>query len=135
MATSAIGATTGLTNLSQSIAGNKTLGQDEFLKLMVTQLTNQDPLSPQDDKEFIAQMAQFSSVEGIKNLDTSLNKAQAASVIDRTVDAQVFSGGQSTTISGVAKAVTYQTDGVHVLITTKTGDSDVLLSDLTKVSG
>jgi flagellar basal-body rod modification protein FlgD len=135
MAIPAIGTSTGSTNLAQTIAGNQTLGQDEFLKLMITQLTNQDPLSPQDDKEFIAQMAQFSSVEGIKNLDTSLNKAQAASIIDRKVDAQIMSGGQSTTISGVAKAVTYQADGVHVLINTKNGDSNVLLSDLTKVSG
>lgn len=135
MPTSAIGATTGTTDIAQSIAGNQTLGQEQFLQLLVTQLTNQDPLSPQDDKEFIAQMAQFSSVEGIKNLDTSINRAQAASFINRTVDAQVMENGASRTISGVVKAVTYQSDGAHLLLTTKSGDRDVKLAEMSKVSG
>lgn len=53
---------------------NSGLGEDAFLKLLVTQMQNQDPLSPQDNSAFIAQLAQFSSLEqlqGIKgNTDT-----------------------------------------------------------------
>ena len=48
------------------------MGKDAFLKLLVTQLENQDPLNPTDNTEFVAQLAQFSSLEGIQNLNTSL---------------------------------------------------------------
>ena len=44
------------------------LGKDAFLELLVTQLQNQDPLNPMDDKEFIAQLAQFSSLEQMSNV-------------------------------------------------------------------
>jgi flagellar basal-body rod modification protein FlgD len=48
------------------------LGQDEFLKLMTTQLQNQDPFAPMDNGDFIAQMAQFSSVSGINQLNDTM---------------------------------------------------------------
>ncbi len=49
------------------------MGKDAFLKLLVAQLENQDPLEPMDNGEFVAQLAQFSSLEGIKNLGTSVD--------------------------------------------------------------
>lgn len=63
---------------------SKELDKNAFLELMVAQLNNQDPLNPQENGEFIAQLAQFSSVEGIENLNntvevmsTSLQSSQA----------------------------------------------------------
>ena len=52
--------------------GSDTLGQSDFLKLMTTQLQNQDPFAPMDNGDFIAQMAQFSTVTGIEEVNSSL---------------------------------------------------------------
>lgn len=57
------------------------LDKDAFLRLLVTQLQNQDPLSPMEDREFIAQMAQFSSLEQMQNLNKTLETGQA-NIID-----------------------------------------------------
>jgi|SRR5690554_1147487 len=71
------------------------LGQSAFLELMITQLNNQDPLSPQENSDFIAQLAQFSSVEGLERLNSQFedfsgsfmsNQAlQASSLVGRSV--------------------------------------------------
>ena len=58
--------------IKQDTTQNKGLGKDEFLNLLVAQLNNQNPLEPQGNGEFIAQLAQFSQVEGIEKLNTSM---------------------------------------------------------------
>lgn len=50
------------------------LGQNAFLQLLVTQLQHQDPLQPQDDTQFLAQLAQFTSLEQLTNINTSLQQ-------------------------------------------------------------
>ena len=55
-------------------ANSDKLGQTDFLKLMTTQLQNQDPFAPMDNGDFIAQMAQFSTVTGIEEMNASLGK-------------------------------------------------------------
>lgn len=84
------------------------LGQTAFLELMITQMNHQDPLSPQDNTEFVAQLAQFSSVEGLERLNKNFqgfsnsfmsNQAlQASSLVGRSVTiptdkAQLAQGG------------------------------------------
>ena len=54
--------------------GNSQLGKDEFLKILMAQLQNQDPTNPMKDNEFIAQMAQFSSLEQMTNMTQAFEK-------------------------------------------------------------
>jgi flagellar basal-body rod modification protein FlgD len=55
----------------------RTLTQDDFLKLLVAQLTSQDPLNPREDTEFIAQMAQFSALEQSKSMQSDIARLRA----------------------------------------------------------
>ena len=64
---------------------NNELGKDDFLQLRVTQLQHQDPLAPMEDKDFIAQMAQFTSLEQMKNMNNAVQITQATSYIGKQV--------------------------------------------------
>lgn len=59
---------------NQELGAKQTLGQEDFLKLMTTQLQNQDPFAPMENGDFIAQMAQFSTVSGIGDVNESLSE-------------------------------------------------------------
>ncbi|PLT34208.1 flagellar hook assembly protein FlgD [Bacillus sp. V5-8f] len=59
---------------TQRKTGSDVLGKDDFLKILMTQLQNQDPLNPMQDKDFIAQMATFSTLEQITNMGKSIDK-------------------------------------------------------------
>jgi flagellar basal-body rod modification protein FlgD len=87
----------------------QSMGKDEFLKILITQLQNQDPTSPMEDKEFIAQMAQFSSLEQITNmagqfehLANLMGSGQAVGVLGRYVE--ILQGDQQ--IQGLVQEVT-----------------------------
>ena len=81
--------------IKQDTTQKKDLGKNEFLELLVAQLNNQNPLEPQENGEFIAQLAQFSQVEGIEKLNTSMGSLlsgyqssqalQASSLVGRKV--------------------------------------------------
>lgn len=81
--------------IKQDAPKNNNLGKNEFLNLLVAQLNNQNPLEPQGNGEFIAQLAQFSQVEGIEKLNTSMGSMlssfqssqalQASSLVGRKV--------------------------------------------------
>ncbi|MBG9445454.1 flagellar hook assembly protein FlgD [Cytobacillus firmus] len=57
--------------------GSDILGKDDFLKILMTQLQNQDPMNPMQDKDFIAQMATFSSLEQMTNMNKTMEKLLA----------------------------------------------------------
>lgn len=83
--------------------GTSELGKDAFLQLLVTQLQHQDPLSPQDNSEFVAQLAQFSSLEALQNLSSSMGNTQALSLVGKNVIVEVGKSegiSQTTTVAG-----------------------------------
>lgn len=70
---STAGSKSSSTSSSSSSSSTSSMGKDQFLQLLVAQLNNQDPLNPQDNTAFVAQLAQFSMVEGLDNLNTSVD--------------------------------------------------------------
>ena len=109
------------------------LGKDAFLKLMITQLQNQDPLNPAKNEDFIAQLAQFSSVEGIQNINSSIGDLatsfkssqalEASSLVGRQV--QISSNEARLTDNGEVKGtITLNSDvsDIKLLIEDSTGN-------------
>ena len=91
------------------------LGKDDFLQLLVAQLTHQDPTSPLEDTQFVAQMAQFTSLEQFTNMNRSfetLNKligdSSAVNVVGKQVDIEQSSGTVSGTITAATRGNTPQ---------------------------
>jgi len=90
--------------------GNTIMGQDDFLKMLVTQLQNQDPLNPMDATQFASQLAQFTSVEQLNNINTTLQSSISASQLLN----QSISNALSTTVIGKqvrASGTTFAYDG------------------------
>ena len=69
--------------------GTSAMGKDEFLNLLITQLKYQDPLSPMDNTEYVAQLAQFSTLEQMNNMSNSLSSMEAFSMVGKIITAAV----------------------------------------------
>ena len=89
------------------------MGKDSFLKLLVTELRHQDPTKPMEDKEFIAQMAQFSSLEQMsqlnkemKTLVSSSKSAEAYGILGKNIEA--YDPVQKKAIKGMVSSVFYK---------------------------
>lgn len=107
--TNAVNAHNSANNAKTGRVASQQLGKDDFLKLLLAQLANQDPTSPMENTEFIAQMAQFSSLEQMTNMSTGftkmasmLNSSEAVSAIGRNVEIDLG----DTMVSGVVEAAT-----------------------------
>jgi len=115
-------------NSKTSKKSGSELGKDDFLKLLMAQMKNQDPLNPMQDKDYIAQLATFSSLEQMTNMNTSLNNfltsmstnlLQFSELIGKKVSYIVVSeDGQSTKMEeGIVKSVERTKDGYLVNLT------------------
>ncbi|WP_137789663.1 flagellar hook assembly protein FlgD [Bacillus sp. E(2018)] len=82
--------------------GSNILGKDDFLKILITQLQNQDPTSPMQDREFIAQMASFSSLEQMTNMNQTMQQ-----FLSFQTESSLLQQSQM-----IGKQVTYETETV-----------------------
>ncbi|MGE5507376.1 MAG: flagellar hook capping FlgD N-terminal domain-containing protein [Chitinophagales bacterium] len=109
----ASGATVGDAGSTQFVSNSNAMGKDEFLQLLMAQMRNQDPMTPMDNTQFVAQMAQFSSLEQMTTLNATLSDlatsqrqaslvAEATALLGRTVTVQVDG---ETSVTGKVQSV------------------------------
>ena len=89
----------------QTNEARQTLGQEDFLTLLVTQLRNQDPLNPLDNEAFVAQLAQFSTVSGITEMGATLGRMEALAAGEQRAAAPGWIGREVTAADGVTGRV------------------------------
>lgn len=116
--------TTGTSSTNKS---NDDLGKDAFLNLLITQLRYQDPMSPMEDKDFIAQMAQFTSLEQMQNMNSSMQMSQASSLIGMQVRWTDASSQQE--LSGIVQSVRMVNNEPKLLV----GNTSITLKQVTAV--
>jgi flagellar basal-body rod modification protein FlgD len=111
------------------------MGKDDFLKLLAIQLQNQDPSSPSDNQQFMAQMAQFSALEQSTNMATGLTQLafstqinQSVSLIGHTIG---YTRADGTSATGVAQSISVGNNEIQI----KVGSDTVTPGDVTFVGG
>jgi flagellar basal-body rod modification protein FlgD len=132
--TSSSSSSTSGSSSSSSTGTAQTLDQNDFLTLLIKQMTNQDPLNPQSDTEFASQMAQFTALEQTKtlvskmsDLSSSSSLQQASSLIGKTV---TVTDSDSTSVQGVVSGVAVSDGTAQIVINGTTYG----LSSITSIS-
>jgi flagellar basal-body rod modification protein FlgD len=117
---------------------SKQLGKQDFLKLLMAQLRNQDPMKPMDDSQMIAQMAQFSALEATQQLQQTIQQNnnvqtifQAGSLIGKYVESNQADGSA---ITGAVSGVNFTSTNGVVSPTLQVNGKDVDYSTIVKVS-
>jgi len=124
--------TSSTSTTATSSKGTSSLGQDAFLQLLVTQLQYQDPLNPMDDKEFVAELAQFSSLEQLTEINTGIGNLATQGTQQQLLGAVNFIGK---TIEATGNAVSL-TDGTATPVTfTLPSDAETCLVNVLDTSG
>ena len=129
MAVTGVNYSSGATSTTDSskTKTNNELGKDDFLQLLVTQLQHQDPLAPMEDKEFISQMAQFTSLEQMKNMNNAVQITQATSYIGKQV---TWADSQGTEQTGIVTAIRIVNSEPKVMI----GEESIELKKIMSVT-
>lgn len=121
-------ANTDTSQQATSTKSNSTLGKDDFLKLLVTQMQYQDPLQPMDNTQFVSQMAQFTSLEQMQNVANSSRMTQATGYIGKTV---IWTDSSGTSKTGTVSAVNIVNSEPQLVV----GNSTVDLDKVTAIGG
>lgn len=122
------------TGVNENISTKKRgeLDRDAFLRLLITQLKNQDPLNPMKDQEFIAQLATFSSLEQLNNLNKGMDKMTSQAMQQNLLTAVSMIGREVATTDGrrgiVSSVVTADND-----IRLRVGEDSVSLSTIKEI--
>ena len=124
---------------STAAAGAATqVGIQDFLKILVAQLGNQDPLKPMDNQEFVTQLAQFTSLQQTQEMNDKLSSVlsaqasmQSVGLLGRTVDVTAEAG----TSTGTVTALSFTSGAPRLTIKTSSGNfiPDINLADVTAV--
>ena len=131
--------TIGSVSSTTSAIQAKPMGMEDFLKILLTQLTFQDPLKPMDNQEFMAQMAQFTSLEQTQQLNEKMstlisNQAalQSVGLLGRTVDIAIDAGPA---VTGHVTALSLTGESPSLSVTTTEGVvlPNISLSQITSV--
>ncbi|MEO0444279.1 MAG: flagellar hook assembly protein FlgD [Pseudomonadota bacterium] len=107
---------------SATASTDDSLGQDVFLELMITQLENQSPLDPQDNSEFVAQLAQFSSVESLDKLNNNFEDFASNMLSNQALQASSLVGSSVAVPSSNAQLYQDSFVGGSIDIPASTGD-------------
>ncbi len=103
---------------SSSTLAESSLGKNDFLQLLVTQLQHQDPLNLMDDKEFIGQMAQFTSLEQLSNLAASMDQLRQADQISQGIGLigheLTYESADGSLVTGTAASVSFADGQIQI---------------------
>ncbi len=116
---------------TKKAGGEANLGKDSFLKLLVTQLQHQDPTKPMEDREFISQMAQFTSLEQMTNMNRHMEKllksnesSKAHELLGKHIDA--YDPSRKKRVSGTVDSVIFAADKVKL----KVGEQEISMEHI-----
>jgi len=109
--------TTSATSSSSASSSSGALGENDFLTLLIAQMKNQDPLNPQDDSSFVAELATFSSVQQETQMNQTIQQSTASGLIGQNVK-------DSSGDSGVVANAGVNSSGVYVTLNIATTNSD-----------
>lgn len=122
---------TGIVTSETSTKDKTKLGKDDFLKLLMTQVSSQDPLNPMDNEAFVAQLATFSNLEQLQTANTSLNNLLTAQVANNSTTAASLVGKVASfktdsvaLTSGVSTTINASLTGDAAAVTTTISDSN-----------
>lgn len=122
------------TEATKKNKSNNTLGKEAFLQLLVAQMQHQDPLEPMENTEYVSQLATFSQLEALQNMDSALSGGQAANLVGKSVIMKSTSSvtGETSYTAGVVDYVVYENGSAYLVINEERfayEDLDTVVSD------